>query len=85
MMYGYWDTEWGRQCETVFCHFGPCFALLTPWLPRKSKLWKIEIKAWKYHFTQVYHKQPPYDVWFLRHGVQQTDFFVILDFAFFAL
>ena len=80
MMHGYWDTEWGRQCETIFCHFGPCFTLLPPWLPRKSKLWKIEKKAWKYdHFTQVYHKQSSYDVWFLRHGMQQTDFFVILN------
>ena len=27
----------------------------------------------------VSHKWQPYDVWFLRYGVWQTDFFVILD------
>ena len=40
--------------------------------------WK---NAWKYHyFTQVYHKWQSYDVWFLRCAVQQTEFFVILDY-----
>ena len=28
---------------------------------------------------QMYHKLQLYDVWFLRYGVQQTEFFVILD------
>ena len=27
----------------------------------------------------MYHKWQSYDVWFLRYGVQQTEFFVILD------
>ena len=27
----------------------------------------------------MYHKWQSYDAWFLRHWVQQTDFFVILD------
>ena len=35
---------------------------------------------WRYyHFTNVYHKWQSYNVWFLRYGVQRTDFFVILD------
>ena len=31
-----------------------------------------------YHFTNVYQKSQSYDVWFLRYGVRQTEFFVIL-------
>ena len=27
----------------------------------------------------MYHKWQSYDVWFLRYGVQQTEFFIILD------
>ena len=43
-----------------------------PKQPGKSK-WK---NAWRYyHFTYVYHKWKLHDVWFLRHGVQQTYFF----------
>ena len=41
---------------------------------------KILKNTWRYyHFTNVYHKWQSYDVWFLRYGVQQTEFFVILD------
>ena len=30
---------------------------------------------WRYyHFTIVYHEWQSYDVWFLRHGVWQTEF-----------
>ena len=32
--------------------------------------------SWKYyHFIPVYHIQKSYDVWFLRYGVWQTEFF----------
>ena len=46
---------------------------------------KIKIlKKWKnsqidYHFTHVYHKWQSYNVWFLRYGAQQTEFFLILE------
>ena len=46
---------------------------------------KIKVfKKWKksrryYHFTLVYHKWQSYDVWFLRYGAWQTEFFVSLD------
>ena len=34
-------------------------------------------KPWTYyHFTYVYHKWQSYDVWLLRYGVWQTEFFV---------
>ena len=31
-----------------------------------------------YHCTQVNQKSQSYNVWFLRYGVRQTDFIVIL-------
>ena len=36
-----------------------------------------------HHFTQVYQKSGSYHVCFLRYGVWQTEFFIILDFFFF--
>ena len=35
-MYGSWDME----CDRIFCHFGPFFALLPPWNPKKIKILK---------------------------------------------
>ena len=81
MMYGSWDLERDRHnflsFWTIFCPFTP-----PPYGPRKSKFWKNWKKYLKislYHVTNVYHKWQSYDVWFMRHGVQQTYFFVILD------
>ena len=66
--------------DIIFCHSGPFFALLPHYGLRKSKFWKYEKHSWTYyHFTNVYHKLQSYDVWFLRYGLQQTGFFVILD------
>ena len=72
MMYGSWDIECDRQTFlsfwAIFCHFfGP--------------FWKNLKKIWRYyHFTKVYQKSQSYDVCFLRHGVRQTRFFVILGY-----
>ena len=64
----------------TFCHSGPFFVLLSPYGPRKSKIFKNEKNTWRYyHFTNVYHKRQSYDVWFLKHRVQRTEVFVILD------
>ena len=77
LMYGFWDMECERQnflsFWTVFCPF----TLPSPYGPRKSNFWKNEKNL--YHFTNVYHTWKSYDVWFLRYGVRQTEFFVILD------
>ena len=50
-----------------------------PWQPRKLKFydWKKHLEI--YHFIHLHHKWQSYDVWFLRYGVQQKQFFVILD------
>ena len=63
MMYGSWDMERNK----TFCHSRPFFALLPPYGPRKSKLWKNEQHIWRYyHFTIAQHKWQSHDVWFLR-------------------
>ena len=63
-----------------FCHFGPFFALLSPYQPKKSEFRKNEKNAWKcYHFTQGCQKWQSYDAWFLKYKACQTEFFVILD------
>ena len=63
------------------------FVILSHFLPfyptNKSKSQNFE-KMKKnssryYHFTFVYHEWRSYDVWFLRHGVQQAKSFLILD------
>ena len=47
---------------------------------QKSNFWKTEKNSWRYyHFKHEYHKWKSYDVWFLRYGAQQTQFFLILD------
>ena len=67
-----------RVTDIIFCHSGPFFALLPTYGPRKSKFWQNEKNSWGYyHFTKVYHKWQPYIwLWFLRYGVQQTEFFL---------
>ena len=64
--------------DRIFGHSGPFFALLPPCGPRKSKFskkWKKQLKILSFYK----HKWQSYDVWFLRYGVQWTEFFVILD------
>ena len=69
LRYSVWPTE--------ICNYGSFFALLTP---KKSEFWKNEKSCWRYyHFTHVYLKRKSYEVWFLRYGATQTEFFVILD------
>ena len=76
MMYGSLDMERERH---DFCHFGPFFALFIPpplWT-QKINFQKNGKNTWRYnHFTNINNS---HDVWFLRYGVQQTEFFVILD------
>ena len=79
--YDVWFLRYGAQ-QTEFFVILNCFLVfyLLPYGPRKSKFWKNKKKIiWRYHFTKVYHKWSSYDIWFLRYGVQQTEFFVILD------
>ena len=72
--------SYARACDrqnslsfwTIFCPF-------TPITTQKIKI----LKTWKkkknaliyYHFPYVCHKWKSYDVWFLRYGAQQSEFF----------
>ena len=67
-----------RQTET-FVILGNFLPFQPPDNPENQNF-KIEKNTWRYyHFTHLHHKWQSYDVWFLRYGVQQTEFFVILD------
>ena len=76
-----WFLRYGAGWTKFFCHFGLFFALLLlPDGPRKSRFWKHENNVWRYYYLKhVYHKSQSNDVWFLKYGVQQIEFFVILD------
>ena len=82
MIYGSWNIRHNRQ---NFLSFWAIFALspppqTPPQRHRKSRFWTIEKNIWRcYHFVQVDHKWQSYDVWFLRYGAWQTEFFVTLD------
>ena len=42
----------------------------------ENENFKIEKNTWTYYnFTHLHHKWQSYDVWFLRYGAQQTEFF----------
>ena len=63
-MYGSWDMEWDRKNYLSF----------------KAIFWPFTNSTWRYnHFTHLHKKWQSYDVWFLRHGARQTEFFVIQD------
>ena len=69
---------------TIFCHFGPFFALFLPLQPKKSKFWKTEKNVWRYHFTHVYHKRDNhmmYGSWDMeRDGHNFLSFWTVLPF-----
>ena len=63
----------------MFCHFGPFLALDPPNNPKNQNFEKMKNNVWRYYFTHVYRKWKSCDLYFLRYGVQQTEFFLILD------
>ena len=76
-MYGSLDIERNRQ---NFLSFWTGFCPFTYLWTQKIKILKKWKNTWRYyHFTNVYHKWQSYDVWLLRYGVQQTEFFLIFD------
>ena len=61
MMHGSWNMECERQFLVILDYF---FVHLPPQQLRKSKFWKKKgKKAWRYHFTQVHHKEKLYDIY----------------------
>ena len=72
LRYGAWQIDFWLFW-TVFCPF------TSQWTQKINilKKWK---QTWRYYyFKNVYQKWQSYDAWFLRYGVQQTIFSVILD------
>ena len=68
-------SETGRMF-VILDHFFP----FQPPDNLENQNFKIDKNTWRYYnFTHLHHKWQSYDVWFLRHGAQQTNFFVILD------
>ena len=87
-------NKW-RSCDIWFLKYKvqqtEIFDILGHFLPfqplnnLENQNFNIEKNTWRYyHFTHLQHKWQSYDVWLLRYGAQQTEFFVILD-CFFAL
>ena len=76
MIYSSSDIQQNILKLVILGHFLPFCLLKTP----KIKIVKNEKICWRYHhFTIVYQKSLSYDVWFLRYGVRQTEFFVMMD------
>ena len=67
--------ERNRQFFVILDQFVP---FNPPYGPKKSKFWK-KLKKRPNILSFYKHKWESYDVWFLRYGVQRTEFFVILD------
>ena len=77
MMYGSWYIKRDRYSFLSLWAILCSFTTLTT---QKIRFWKKEKNSWKdYHSTHEFHKWKSYDAWFLRYGVWQTGFFVILD------
>ena len=76
MTYSSWNIEQNILKLVILGHLLPFYPHKNP----KIKILKNEKICWRYHhFTYVYQKSQSYDVWFLRYGVRQTEYFVIMD------
>ena len=74
-----WFLKHGAWWTEFFVTLGH-FLHFYPRQSKKSKFWKNENTTWRYyHFKHLYHTWKSYDVWFLRYGACDTEFFVILD------
>ena len=74
-----------NSCKMRLCNTG-IHVILDRFLPfyppmdlENQNLKKMKKTTEDIIVLQMYHKLQLYDVWFLRYGVQQTEFFVILD------
>ena len=72
-----WSTT---EFFVILGRFLPFYPAMDPENQNFEKMKKKKTPEDIYHFTNVYHKWQSYDVWFLRYGVQWTEFFVILDY-----
>ena len=83
MMYASRDMECDRQ-NVIFLSFWTVFCPLPPTPPPPNKLKNENFEKWKTlleissFYTCVPQKWHSNDVWFLRYGARQIEFFVIL-------
>ena len=78
--------SWDMARDRCNCYFFSFWAICCPFnsppprLSLTTRKIKMKKSTWRYyHFTHVYHKWQSHDVWFLKYGAWQTEFFVILD------
>ena len=77
--------SWDMARDRCNCYFFSFWAICCPFnapppLFLTTRKIKMKKSTWRYyHFTHVYHKWQSHDVWFLKYGAWQTEFFVILD------
>ena len=75
----YQKSWWYAHSFTEIGNYGSFFAFYPPLKTWKIRILKKKKKCWRYHhFTNVHQKPQPYEVWFLRYRVRQTEFFVFL-------
>ena len=80
MYHKWWSYKaWLLRYEVWQAEFTVILGYFLPFYPTnnlKNKKYKKKKKnTWRYHhFTLVYNKWRPYDVWFLRYGAWQTFF-----------
>ena len=76
--YGVWFLRYNAQGTSSFVILGHFLSFNPAHNLENQHFEKIEKKASRYYrFTRVYHKWKSYDVWLLRYGARQTEFYVI--------
>ena len=71
--YDAWFLRYGVRQN--FLSFWAIFCPFTSLRSGNSKFWKNEKSNRRYYpFTHMHHNWQSHDVWFLRHGAQQTNF-----------
>ena len=76
MKYGSWNIRWDRQ---KFLSFWAIFCPFSPLTTQKIKILKLKKTPGNIIILHVCTINHNYMIWFLRYGVRQTEFFVILD------
>ena len=74
MIYDSWDIKQNILKLEILSYLLPFYPHKNP----KIKILKNKKICWRYHFIHVHWKSQSYDVWFLRYGIRQAEFFVIL-------
>ena len=77
--YDIWFLKYKVPQTEMFVILGHFLPFWTPNNPENQNFKIGNSTWWYYHFTHLHHKWQSFDVWLLRYGKQQTEFFVIMD------